>query len=412
MPSLSNRSQILILVAAIAAGTAGFWFWPQQQAAPQKAHDVELSSQSRKKGSGGFYEPTPQQWATLSVQPIEQHGFRSEHVTEGKIVVNEDRSTLIFSPYSGRITRLMAKPGDVVKVGQPLFMVEATDVVQVQNDFLTATAALNKARSQFKHAQIVEKRTRDLYEAKALPLKDWQKAQADLTDSQNDTAAAEAAIDAVRNRLRLLGRSDAEISQFQERGKISPETPIIAPIAGTVVQRKGGPGQYLTAGVSDPVFVIGDLGTIWLTAYVRETDVPRVHVGQELLFTVLGYPDRTFTGKIDYVAASLDATTKRLLVRATVDNPEGLLKPEMFASVTIEIDQGQVSLAVPREAVIYEGDVARVWVAHEGKSIELRRIKTGLSNARFLQVVSGLDFGETVVTKGALFIDRVASSGG
>lgn len=401
--------QIAVIAVALAAGGIGYALWPQHTSAP-KGPDIELSSQKKK--SGGFYEPTQQQWATLTVQPVEKHGFRSEHVTEGKIAVNEDRSTLIFSPYSGRITRLMAKAGDVVQVGQPLFAVEATDVVQVQNDFLTATAALNKARSQFRHAQIVEKRTRDLYEGKALPLKDWQKAQADLTDAQNDMAAAEAAIEAVRNRLRILGRSDAEISQFQERGKISPETPIVAPIGGTIVQRKAGPGQYLTAGVSDPVFVIGDLGTVWLTAYVRETDAPRVRVGQEIFFTVLAYADRTFTGKIDYVAASLDPTTKRLLVRATIDNPDGLLKPEMFASVTIEIDEGQVSLAVPREAVIYEGEVARVWVAHEGKSIELRRIKTGLSTGKYLQVISGLDFGETVITKGALFIDRVATSGG
>lgn len=409
MASLSQRSQLLLLVAGTAAGVAGYVFWPEQATPPRK-HDVELSSQSKKK-SGGFYEPTAQQWATLTLQPVEKHGFRSEHVTEGKIAVNEDRSTLIFSPYSGRITRLMAKPGEVVQVGQPLFAVEATDVVQVQNDFLTVTAQLNKARSQFKHATIVEKRTRDLYEGKALPLKDWQKAQADLTDAQNDQAAAEAAIDAVRNRLRILGRSDADISQFQERGKINPETPIIAPIAGTIVQRKAGPGQYLTAGASDPVFVIGDLGTVWLTAYVRETDAPRVHVGQEIQFTVLAYPDRVFAAKMDYVSASLDSTTKRLLVRATVDNSEDLLKPEMFANVTILSDDGRLSLAVPREAVLFEGDVARVWVAHEGKSIELRRIKPGMSNGKYLQVLSGVEPGEVVVTKGAIFIDRVASGG-
>src|SRR5207253_7250068 len=96
----------------------------------------------------------------------------------------------------------------------------------------------------------------------------------------------------------------------------------------------------LTAGASDPVFVIGDLGTVWLTAYVRETDAPYIRVGQEAQFVVLAYPDRPFTAKIDYVSAALDSTTKRLLVRATVDNAEALLKPEMFANVTVITDDG------------------------------------------------------------------------
>src|SRR5207245_9759502 len=108
-----------------------------------------------------------------------------------------------------------------------------------------------------------------------------------------------------------------------------------APIAGTVVQRKIGPGQYVNSGASDPVFVIGDLSTVWLTAFVRETESSAVSVGQEVSFSVLAFPGRALTARINYVSAAIDPSTRRLLVRATIDNPRGSLKPEMFANVTI-----------------------------------------------------------------------------
>ena len=303
----------------------------------------------------------------------------------------------------------MAKPGDTVERGQPLFVIEATDTVQAQNDFLAAHRRHEQGEIRAQSREIIEKRNRDLYAGKAVPLKDYQAAQAGLVAAQNDMRSAETALEAARNRLRILGQTDDEIDAFEKTGKISPDTPIYAPIGGTVVQRKIGPGQYVTNGSSDPVFIIGDLSTVWLIAYVRETEAPQVKVGQTVNFTVLAYPDRVFEAKIDYVAATLDPSTRRLLVRATIDNQEGLLKPEMFANVTIFTDEGDSSPAVPRDAVIYEGDSARVWVVREDKTIELRQIKTGMTAGKMVQVAEGLSPGEMVVTKGSLFIDRAAA---
>jgi cobalt-zinc-cadmium efflux system membrane fusion protein len=113
------------------------------------------------------------------------------------------------------------------------------------------------------------------------------------------------------------------------------------------------------------------------------------------------------------MATALDPTTRRLLVRATVDNRDGLLKPEMFASVKILTGESDTAIAVPRDAIIYEGEAARVWVVrdrdHE-KAIELRRIKVGLTNGNMVEVVDGLAPSDRVVTKGSLFIDRVAAA--
>jgi membrane fusion protein, heavy metal efflux system len=330
-------------------------------------------------------------------------------VTEGKIAVDEDRSTPVFSPYAGRVTKLLARPGDRVTQKQPLFVIEAADTVQAQNDFIAAMTGLNKAKSALNLAQLQDTRAKDLFEGKAVPLKDYQQSQATLIQAQNDLRSSQTALEAARNKLRILGLTDEAISAFQDKGRINPETTIYSPIAGTVVQRKIGPGQYVNAGASDPVFVIGDLSTVWLTAFVRETDASTVAVGQEIAFNVMALPDRPLTARIDYVSAAIDPATRRLLVRATVDNKEGLLKPEMFANVTIYSGGDRPAIGVPKQALIYEGDQVRIWVAHEDKSIELRQIKPGLTNGDLVAVGGNLNPGEQIVTKGSLFIDRAAS---
>jgi len=406
--ALPARVQVLLVLILVFAVGAGIWV--AKSRTNSDARDPDANGQS-KKVTGVFY-PTPAQWATLTVEPVQQRVFQSEHVTEGKIAVDEDRSTPIFSPYAGRVLKLFVKPGDTVTVGQPLFTVQAADMVQAQNDFISAATALNKARSAQNLAQIIDKRQRLLYEGKAVPLKEVQNARAALDAAENDVRSAEVALEATRNRLRILGKTDQEITDFQEKGTIDPATLITAPIAGTIVQRKVGPGQYVGSGSADPVFIIGDLSTVWVVAFIRETEAPIVHVGQQIYFTVLAYPDRSFPATISYVAAALDPTTRRLLVRATVNNDAGLLKPEMFASVKILTGESDKAVAVPRDAIIYEGEAARVWVVRDkdnDKAIELRRIKVGLTNGSLVEVLKGLAPGDRVVTKGSLFIDRVAA---
>jgi cobalt-zinc-cadmium efflux system membrane fusion protein len=406
----TKRFQMLsrkwLVAGGVVAGLAAVAVYgiPNWKAQPAQS---DVSSQSRKGLSR--YTPTPAEWATLTIEPVAERTFRAEHVTEGKIAVDEDRSTPVFSPYAGRVTRLLARPGDAVTQGQPLFVIEAADTVQAQNDFVAAVTGLNKAKSALDLAQIQDNRAKDLFEGKAVPLKDYQQTQAALVSAQNDLRTADIALEAARNRLRILGLSDEAIATFQTKGVINREVTINAPLSGTVVQRKVGPGQYVNAGASDPVFVIGDLSTVWLTAFVRESDSPTVSVGQDISFSVLALPGRAINAKIDYVAAAIDPNTRRLLARATIKNPNGLLKPEMFANVTMYSPGDHPAVGVPKQALIYEGDQVRVWVAHDDKSIELRQIKTGLTNGDLVEVQGNLKPGEQIVTKGSLFIDRAAS---
>lgn len=401
-----SRKQLTISVCAAVVLVGAGYAYTQMPATPQKHSDV--SSQSRKNPQR--YTPSASEWASLTIEPVSVKSFRSESVTEGKIAVDEDKSTPIFSPYAGRVTKLLAKPGDQVVRGQPLFVVEAADTVGAQNDFVAAVTALNKAKSQFDLATIQDKRAKDLFEGKAVPLKDYQQAQATLLQAQNDQRTAETALEASRNRLRILGLTEDAITAFQEKGRINPETTVFSPLAGTVVQRKVGPGQFISAGASDPVFVIGDLSTVWLNAFVRETEAASVQIGQEMTFSALALPGRIMTARIDYVSTALDPNTRRLLVRATLNNSNGLLKPEMFTTVTIYAPGEQPTVGVPKTALIYEGDQVRVWVANDDKTIELRTIKTGMTNAGLVEVFGNLRPGEKIVTRGSLFIDRVASA--
>jgi membrane fusion protein, heavy metal efflux system len=400
--------QLAIIAGCFLAAGLGIALLNAMERLSSHGLPTEMSSQSR---SNGAFRPTEAQWAAMATAPAIRKAFRLEFATEGKIAVNEERATPVFSPYAGRVMALQARPGDLVVAGQPLFVIEATDTVQGLNDFIAALSTMKSARSKLNLAEIVEKRANDLYAGKAVPLKDWQQAQADLAAAQNDMRSSETAVDAVRKRLRILGRSDEEIATFQETRQIKADTPVFAPIGGVVVQRKIGPGQYLNAGATDPAFVIGDLSTVWLTAFIRETDAANVSLGQSISFSVPAAPSRRYRASIDYVASALDPASRRLLVRATVDNGDALLKPEMFANVTLYVDSpsNAQSVGIPREAVIYAGETARVWVVRDDQSIELRRVKLGLTNATMIQILSGVVPGEAVITRGALFIDRVAS---
>lgn len=401
-----SRPRLLVAAAVLMAACAGAYGYTRF--GTEKQRPSEVSSQSRKGGTR--YTPSAAEWASLTFQTVTEHTFRSELVTEGKIGIDEDRSTPVYSPYTGRVTRLLVRPGDAVVKGQPLYVIEAADTVQAQNDYVAAMTGLNKAQSALDLAQIQEKRAKDLSEGKAIPLKDYQQAQAALVQAQNDARSAQTLLEAAQNKLHILGFGDDDITTLQQKGRLNPETTVFAPIGGTVVQRKAGPGQYVSTGASDPVYVIGDLSTVWLIAFVRESDADNVAVGQDLSFSVMALPGKVLNARVNYVAAAIDATSRRLLARATIDNTDKRLKPEMFANVTLYSKGDHPAVGVPKQALIYEGDQVRVWVARaEDKTIELRQIKPGLINGDLVEVAGNLKPGEQIVTKGSLFIDRAAS---
>ncbi len=390
-------------VVVVAAAVVGLW---TMESGP--GHAVARPDKVTSDVDGAF-RPSETQWASLKLSPVRQVSFRDERATDGKIATNEDTTTPVFSPYSGRVSRLIAKPGDFVEAGAPLFAIEASEYVQGQNDLVTAVAAVEKAASRLLLAQTIEKRQRELLTIRGGSVKDLEQAQSDLIAAQGDLRSGEIALAAVRNRLRILGRSDAEIEKLEKADRIGAETIVAAPIAGTVIQRKVGLGQYINVGANDPVYTVGDLATVWLIANVRESDAPKMKVGAAAEVSVLAYPGRVFNARLDYVAPALDPNTRRLPVRARVDNPGREFLPEMFASFRIVAGEGRTAPAVPIEAIVYEGANARVWVAQpDKKTVASRQIEVGMTTNGVVEVRKGLSVGETVVASGTLFIDRAA----
>ena len=347
-----------------------------------------------------------EQMHQLELIRVSPHGFLDQRSAIGQIAFNEDASTVVLTPFSGRVTRLIAKVGDQVRRGDSLLEIDSPEQVPPQNEFIAAQAARNKARSQLNLAQIVEKRVRDLYEGRAAPFKDLQQAEAQLAAAESDMRSTDTAFEAARIRLRILGRTDAEISALEQHGTISRVTPITAPIDGTIISRKVGPGQHVKADSGEALYTIADLSTMWLKAQIFEQDIGFVWIGQEIEAKVAAAPNRTFKARIANISSASDLATRRVMVRSEIGNPDGVLKSDMFASFKIGTDQPSPTPAVPTEAVIREGDVATVWVETEPMLFKRRVVDIGIQQNGLTQIRGGLDVGELVVARGAIFVDN------
>ncbi len=354
----------------------------------------------------GTFRPTDEQWRSLGFAPVRQTRFADAVSTDGKIALDDEATVQVTPPFSGRVVSVLVRAGDRVARGQVLLSAQASEVAQARSDLATAQVAVTTAKAAAEVAVTNAARQQALYKISGAALRDVQQSQSDAVAARDTLQGDMAALALVRNRLAVLGASGGAAA-----GALAS---VRAPIAGVVTARQVGPGQYLNAtsnGATTPIFTLSDLSKVWLTANVREEDADRVHLGAPVSVTVDALPGRTFHARIDYVASVLDPATRRLAVHATVANPEGVLKPEMFANFALDAGPAAEAQGVPSAAVLYEGDTARVWVAGPGHALALRAIKTGRTQGGQVEVLSGLAAGAQVVTSGAIFIDRAAKSG-
>ena len=313
---------------------------------------------------------------------------------DGRIATNADRTTPVYSPFSGRIVVLNGGFGDQVAAGATLATLEASEYVQAQNDLATALA-------QVRLTSATATRRKELYAAQGASLQELQQAEA-------DHATAEAALAAVLNRLRILGRTDAEIEALRAGAPIHAQVALRAPLAGVVVDRQAALGEYVQAGGGTPLYTIADTRAVWAVGNVPESAASRLNRGQSVAIVVPAWPARVFSGRLNYVAATVDPLTHRLTVRAEIPNADGALKPEMLATLRIATSAPYTAAAVPRGAVVYEGERAHVWVVGDGDRIALREVRVGRDDDGLVEVLAGVRVGERVVTRGSLFIDRAA----
>ncbi|NBS45193.1 MAG: efflux RND transporter periplasmic adaptor subunit [Acetobacteraceae bacterium] len=298
--------------------------------------------------------------------------------------------------------------GAEVSPSDTLFEIETNDLVQATNDLLAALDNAAKARTTLDLAERNQARQLELFTARAASRREWEQALADATNAAADLRVAETGLSAARDKLRVLGRSLDQIQAIETSRTVEAVVAVRAPIGGTVVQRRVGPGQWLVTGQGDPVFTIADLSTMWLVAAVRELDAPLIRVGQEVSVTVAALPQHTFRARITTLGTGLDSTTRRLSVRAEIEDPDRLLRPEMSATFRIMVGAPTENIGLPISALIHRGAETHVWAALPDQRFELRRIKTGTRAGDMVEVTEGLQPGDRVVTGGALFVDRAA----
>jgi len=343
----------------------------------------------------------------LDVVAVEPYRFLIYKLAVGQIAFNEDASTVVLTPFSGRVTRVIAKIGDGVKPGDPLFEIDSPEVVQAQTDLIAALHGVEKARSNLTVTQRQAERQARLLADKATSAREAEQARNDQAAAESDLRTAEGTLHYARNRLRVfIGRDQAEVDRLERERIINRLVTVNAPFEGTVIGRKVGPGQYVRADAGEALYAIADLSTMWLKANVPEVDIPLIRVGQKLEVKVTALPGRVFHAQVIAIGAASDASTRRVVVRSEIANPDQVLKSEMFASFKIATSEGESAPAVPAEAVIWEGEQAAVWVEREPLVFQRRKVKVGLEQDGRLQIRDGLKPGELVIARGAIFVQN------
>lgn len=342
------------------------------------------------------FRPTPAQRAGLRIQPVRSGDEAAAVQVSGTISVDENRSVPVTLPFSGQVTQVLVQAGDRVRRGQPLLRVESADRLDAGNALTAARTQARTAAAQLRVAADNAQRQEAIYRTAGGALKDYRQAAADLVAARSAADAAASAARAAAAKVALYGGSGG--------GRIAT---FAAPVAGVVVSRSVTPGQYVGVGGDKPLMTVADLSHIWLVAQLPEGEAAGVRVGDAVTVTTPAYPGRRFDARIDNVAATLDPVTHRLAVRATVANPDGALKPEMFASFAIRRAGGaRAGVLVPTAAVIHEGDTARVWVATADGLLHARRVIVADTADGWDRVTAGLAPGERIVTAGALFVNE------
>ncbi len=326
--------------------------------------------------------------AKIAMEPVAQHDVGNAIVTSGKVTFNDIHVSHVFSPVTGRVTKLLAEPGQKLKKGAPLCTIESPDVASAFSDLSKAQADLLAGEHDFK-------RQKELFEAHAGSQKDYEA-------SQDAFGKARAELERAQQKARLLrnGSVDRSTQEYTLRALIDGEVISRNINPGTEVQ-----GQY-SGGQAIELFTIGDIDDVWVMADVFEMDIAQIKVGATASVSVVAYPNRFFPGHVDWVSEALDPTSHTAKVRCSIQNTEHELKPEMYATVSISSAERK-ALAILRSAILRLGDQDVVFLqtgtTPDGQlRFERRPVAVNEDEGgTYIPVTHGLAEGEKVVTSGA-----------
>jgi len=289
---------------------------------------------------------TPEQVteAKIKVEPIALQDVDDTILTSGRVTFEDVKVGHVFSPVTGRVTKILALLGQRVQKGDPLAVIQSPDIGQASSDLGKAVADLAAAERDYK-------REKELWEKHATSQKDFEAAEDTFRKAraERDRAAQKAF-------LLRSGSVDAVSQSFTLPSPLEGEVLVRNLSNGAEVQ-----GQYNPGSSPQELFTIGELDDVWVIADLYELDLARVPIGSRATVKVVAYPDRVFEGKVDWVSGMLDPLTRTARVRCTFANADRLLKPEMYATVAISVEERK-ALAVPHSAVMRIGTQTVIFI--------------------------------------------------
>ena len=359
----------------------------------QRASDTEATSVSFGRTAGTeteaqLFSVPAEQMAHLEVAPVEATRLPRVLRLTGAVAYNNFNTTPVITQVGGPVARILVTPGEVVRTGQPMLYVSSPDYAQMRSAYLKARDALALAEKSYNRAQ-------DLFQHHAIAEADLQQAESTRNQAQADLQSAEQG-------LKVLG-----IVQLDRvlKDPVMPEIPVLAPIGGEVVERLVAPGQVIQAGATQ-CFTISDMSTVWVLANVYEHDLGSVHLGDPVVIETDAYSTH-FTGRISYVSAALDATSRTLQVRIETSNPGKMLKKDMYVTALVHAGVTEGAITVPDAAILRNNENQPfVYVEQSGRPGQFaqRLVSIGDSQGGKTLVLSGLQVGERVVGDGSLFL--------
>jgi len=308
----------------------------------------------------------------------------------GVVEPNSYRQVVVTPLVAGRVTKVGPALGDRVRRGDTLAEIYSPTLAEAQTRYVSAQAMLNAHDRELQ-------RTQKLVEIGAASRQELEKIHA-------EHAAQTAAVQSARSQLELLGVSTSALEKMAPDHNVSATISIPAPIDGVVTERGANVG--LNADQATKLFTVLDLSTVWVVANLYEKDFPRVHVGTEAAITTSARPDLTLRGRVSYIDPQVSADTRTAKVRIEVPNPSGELRLGMYADVVVAGASGTSAPSVPRNAVQNVGDRTVVYLTNPkdpGKFVE-REVRLGQTSGEQVEVESGVQPGDIVVTTGSFFV--------
>jgi membrane fusion protein, heavy metal efflux system len=344
--------------------------------------------------AAGSVELNDKQLASVKVEAVGEHVFPLERVAVGSIDFNEELTVQVFTPYQGKIIDVFAKVGDEVKQGETLFTIDSPDLLAADSNLIAAAGVLDLTTRSLE-------RLKKLYETRAV-------SQHDLEQAISDQQTAEGNLRSARDAVRIFGKTEADVNKIVAERMADPRLVVPSPISGRVTARFAAPGLLVQPGNAPAPFSVADISTMWMLANIAESDVPLIHVDQEVKVSVLAYPGKVFEGHIATVDSMVDPNTHRMLVRSVIDDPNHELLSNMFATFAIRTGEPVRSLAVPLDGVVREGDgTMTVWITSDRRRFTQRTVKIGMQRDGYRQILEGLQPGELVATDGAVFLSNM-----